>query len=353
MKRAKLVNFLSIITNNHLSIRASLTMKANNYPKRSKVSFEPRFPIQAYKLLKTYSFKIRIICKDKDQEVIYIREFESDSFGCFNIKLAIKERLQDIAVIEVYEIGKHEGLELLIGNFIPLRISGEKKLVICDFDKTLVDTKYSTPEEIYHSLTSPIEKFPTVEKSVEMIKQFIEDGYHPFILSASPHFYEDAMRDWLYANKIYTAGIFLKDYRKVFSLFENDLTPKDIKVQGLYKLNHLLDILYMTGVPNELILMGDNYESDPLIYITLYQILVEKVEPREIWTKLKQFEAFKLGSKQNSLLLNKMYQLSDIMKRTPHTANIKIFIRRKGTETKVTIPSEFEQLSHQVELYSS
>jgi len=204
---------------------------------------------------------------------------------------------------------------------------------------------------MYKSLTSPIEKFPTIEKSVKIIKKYIDEGYHPFILSASPHFYEAAMRDWLYANNIYSAGIFLKDYRKIFSITEGDLTPKDLKVQGIYKLGHLLDIIYMTGVPKEIVLMGDNFESDPLIYLTFYELLKGRTEAREIWNRLKNYEAFKLSNKQNSLLLNKIYQLKDMIKRNQANPEIKIYIRKKAEEKTLHVPEQFSFGSEALELY--
>lgn len=355
MKRAQLVNFLSIKTQESLSIRASLTMKENLYSSvKSLDRFSPRFPIQAYKLLNASRFRIKIIARDEDQNILFSREFESDSYGGYTIKLPMTKEIEKTYVLELYEVGKYPGLEILLGNFIPLTIEGTKKIIICDFDKTLVDTKYSTPEEIYKSLTSPLELFPTVEESVQMTKSYIDKGFHPFILSASPHFYEDAMRDWLYSKNIFTAGIFLKDYRKVFSIFEGDLTPKDLKVQGIYKLNHLLDIIHMTGVPEELVLMGDNFESDPIIYLTFYELLKGRTSPREVWNKLKSHEhAFQLSSKQNSMILNKLFQLKDSIKRLEFEPNVKIYIRKKTNDDKLRIPPEFNFGLDNIDLYAT
>lgn len=352
MKRAHLVNFLAIMTQDYLSIRASLTMKESTHSSVQNLDkFAPSFPIQAYKLLNAYHFKVRIKGYNQAHEELFSKDYESDSFGAINIKIPSSQKVLDSSIIEIYEIGKYPGLEILLGTYMPLRIEGEKKLIICDFDKTLVDTKYSTPEEIYKSLTSPIHTFPTIKNSVEKTKSYIEKGFHPFILSASPHFYEDAMRDWLYANSIFSAGIFLKDYRKVFSIFEGDLTPKDLKVQGIYKLNHLLDIIHMTGIPDELVLMGDNFESDPLIYLTFFELLKARTEPRFVWNKLKKYEAFKLSSKQNSMLLNKIFQLKDMLKRTDIEPEVEIFIRKKVKEDSLNIPSQFDFGKDHIRLY--
>jgi hypothetical protein len=180
-------------------------------------------------------------------------------------------------------------------------------------------------------------------------------GHHPFILSASPHFYEDSMRDWLYKNNIFSAGIFLKDYRHFFSFLEGELTTKDLKAQGLYKLNHLLDILLMTGIPDELVLMGDNFESDPAIYLTLARILREDVDPWVIWNSIKEQDIFQLKKKQNSQFLNKIYQLDNMLTRKRKEKNskktaIKIYIRKRFKNDEIAPIEMFEKQKHLMSL---
>ncbi len=370
MKRPTLVHFLAIKTKESLNIKASVTMKENILSDQVPQGFArevaqgivreiekelptPRFPIQAYKLLTGNAFQIKVVGLGSTQEVLFKKTYETDGFGNLSVKIPIKE--QDVKAIQVYEVGKERGLELHLGTFIPLEILNPKKVIICDFDKTLVDTKYSTTSELYRSLTKPLEYFPTVTNSVDILKKYISEGYHPFILSASPHFYEEAMRDWLYKNQIFTAGIFLKDYRQLFSLFEMDLTPKDLKIQGLYKINHLLDILLLTGIPDELVLMGDNFESDPIIYLSLTALLLETQDPWQLWNYLRKMDAFQMNKKQNSILLNKVYQISNLLmarnESGGETPKIKIFIRKKVDEDELNVPEDFHQLTQYLELY--
>jgi hypothetical protein len=295
----------------------------------------------------------------KESTLLYKKSFESDSFGNFNFKIPLTEDRNEIEILQLYEVRKRPGLELHLGAYLPLRIYSPKKIIICDFDKTLVDTKYSTTKEVYRSLTRPLEDFPTIVSSVNLLKKFIHEGYHPFILSASPHFYEDAMRDWLYKNNIFSAGIFLKDYRHFFSFLEGDLMTKDFKGQGLYKLNHLLDILLMTGIPDELTLMGDNFESDPIIYLTLAKILSMNIDPWIIWNDIKDKEVFQLKRKQNSQLLNKIFQIDNLInrrKKDKHNKSImiKIFIRKKYQDDQLNIPEKYQRqrkLLNLIELY--
>lgn len=326
-------------------------------------SFEgAKSPIQAIKLLAGSRFALKFIGLNEQKEEVFKKTYESDSFGNFNLKIPLNEKRRQIKILQLYEVKKREGLDLHLGSYIPIEIRGEKKLIICDFDKTLVDTRYSTAKELYRSLTSPVEFFPTIEPSVKLIKDYIDQGFHPFILSASPHFYEDAIRDWLYKRDIYTAGIFLKDYREVFSMFEGALTPKDLKIQGLYKLNQLIDILLMAGLPNELTLMGDNFESDPIIYATLSLLLEDRIPAWNLWKQLNQHEKFQLTKRQRSKILNKIYQLEsavenfkDDSKRQQNNAfptKIKIHIRKKSDEKELVLPRPFNIAMGVIDLYA-
>jgi hypothetical protein len=358
MRRPALVHFLAIKTDEFISIRASITLKKERpFSKKEIESMRPKMPIEAYKLLRSFVFHIKFVGIDSHKNEIYTKYDESDQFGNFNFKIPLTETTTHITAFLIYEIQSRPGLELLLGTFLPLIIKNQKKLVICDFDKTLVETKYSSTKEVYNSLIRPLEYFPTVQEGVRLIKKYIKNGHHPFILSASPHFYEDAMRDWLYKNEIYTAGIFLKDYRQVFSLFEGELKPKDIRMQGLYKLNHLLDILQMTGIPDRLVLIGDNFESDPIIYLTLAKLLLSDVEAWAIWKQLIKEKTFKIGRKQNFMLLNKIYQIHNLLslraKSPIHEGPpvIKIYIRMRKKDDQILLSPWYDDVNDLIELF--
>lgn len=358
MKRPHLVHFLAIITDDALSIKASVTMRENTLAKPIDLPEipTPKFPIQALRLLNAYQFGLKIVGLSRDHVEVYKKTFESDSFGNFYFKIPLTKEREEIEILQLYEVRKRPGLEQHLGTYIPLKIKGKKKIVICDFDKTLVDTKYSTTKEVYYSLTRPIEHFPTVQSSVHILHNYIKNGFHPFILSASPHFYEDAIRDWLYKNNIFTAGLFLKDYRHFFSFLEGELLAKDLKIQGLYKLNQLLDILLMTGIPDELVLMGDNFESDPAIYLTLQKMLIENSDPWVTWNNIKEKDIFQLKKNQNSKFLNKIYQLDNILSRKKKSERsfemqIRIYIRKRFKDDEAIITNDLKRYSHTIKLY--
>lgn len=350
MKRPYLVHFLAIKTNQYINIRASITLKQNSTSNEDEL---PQVPISAYKLLKTNHFTMKVVGLDQNSKAVYDKSFDTDSFGNLQFKIPLPKDERDIKTLQIYETRKRPGLDIHLGSYMPLVIANDKKIIICDFDKTLVDTRYSTTKEVYRSLTNSLDKFPTLTGSMKILKTYISEGHHPFIVSASPHFYEDAMRDWLYKNKVYSAGIFLKDYRKVFSLFEGALSPKDIKVQGMYKLGHLIDIILMTGIPSSLVLMGDNFESDPVIYLTMALIMHSSLEPWQIWNTVKEHKAFKPTKKQDTQFLNKIYQISSYIKNLPseEKVDLKIFIRKVADEETVNVNSPFSKFKHLIELY--
>ena len=345
MKRPYLVNFLAIKTQEFLSLKASVALKrieTRLLSDSDEVNSDSPTPFDNIRLLKSRKFVLRLEILGKERTLLKSLTFESDSIGNIREKISILKFTSDPQIIMVYEVNYHQGLEFFLGSFLPLIINPEQKLVICDFDKTLVDTSYSTTKEIYFSLTRPVGFFPDVTNGIELLKNSIAEGHQPFILSASPHFYEDTIRDWLYRQQIFQAGIFLKDYRIVFSLLEhNTLETKDIRVQGLYKLNHLLDILHMTEIPRNLRLIGDNFESDPLIYLILAKFLLDPIEPWALWNRVKSLKAFQLTDRQHSMLLGKFYHLAQ--KRSKHPIKIEIFIRAKSSEETLNAPTEFVQ----------
>ena len=366
MKRPQIVHFITIISDDFISLKAAvgLTKKPNILqepgltPVSSLENDIASFPIQSFSLLNSHNFQIKIIGLDKDHKSVFEKEYETDNYGKLNFKIPLTKETSKIKSFQLYETSRLPLVELLLGSFIPLKIQNPKKIVICDFDKTLVDTKYSTTKEVYESLTKPLKDFPNVKKSIDLLKSYTKKGFHPFILSASPHFYENAIRDWLYQNKIFTAGIFLKDVRQVFSLWDGDLGPRDITHQGLYKLNQLLDIINMTDIPDELILMGDNFESDPVIYLYFSQMIQNKEEPWVIWKNLKDQKDFSIGKKQNSKFLSKIFQIKTLLnnkkqKSSKFHVKLKIFIRKKYQEEALKIPPNLKPEVTSIETYAT
>ena len=322
MKRPYLMNFMAIRSLDQLSIKANIT-DSTSLEQDSKRGSSP---IQSIGFMKSDEYKLKVVglCHEKNE--IFIREYDSDSFGNFDIKIPDHVGDSKIKALQVYETSYHEGVQLLLGTFLPYDINDPKKIIVCDFDKTLVDTKFSSAKDVFNSLSSPITEFPNIEGSIDLLKRYMDDLYQPFILSASPHFYERSLRDWFYQNQIYADNILLKDYRHIFSLTDAVLTTKDMKNQGYYKLNQLVSILLMTGIPRHLVLIGDGFESDPFIYLCLYSVLVDKTDPWALWNQIKKEKSFKLTTKQNSQFLSKFYQLSELTKRIDKIS-VKIHIR--------------------------
>jgi phosphatidate phosphatase APP1 len=333
MRRPKLVHFTGIESDEYIHIRASMTYSSHgkfeilDEINQNLKEIVPTKPMESLGLLSSNEFRVKVVGLTHDDKEVTIRSFDSDSFGNFNFKIPQPESL-NVAKLKLFETRSHPGLDLLIGSFIPTKIQNPKKILITDFDKTLVDTRYSSMKELYLSLRNPIHYFPPVDNSIELVNNLIKENYQPFIVSASPHFYENAIRDWLYQRQIFTGNIFLKDYRNIFSFFEGDLSTKDLKSQGFYKLNTIVNILLMTGIPDDLVLIGDGFESDTIIYLTLAAILVGRYDPWTLWNKIKREESFKLTNQQHFRFLSKFYQLKNMSEGHPR-GKLKIYIRCK------------------------
>ena len=355
MRRPKLINFTAVKTKTKFSIKASLNyidnethIPAAGEPKRLETPFD------YLGLLGSNEFKIKLVGLNDNHQRVFRKIYESDSYGNFEFVISKNSQpnLFEIKKFQLYEVSSLDGIEYLLGTRIPVVINYPKKIVISDFDKTLVDTRYSTAIEVYESLRNPINHFPTIDESLKLLKSYIEEGFQPFILSASPHFYEKSIRDWLYQQEIYSADILLKDYRKIISVLDGLLTTKDLKSQGFYKLNQLVSIINMTGLPDELILMGDGFESDPLIYLLLDKILENKSEPWQIWNNVKKLKAFKLSKKQDSLFLNKVYQLQNEIQRKGSITKTKIHIRKpRHIEINKNHLNIFSERKHKIDFY--
>ncbi|MBD64458.1 MAG: hypothetical protein CME62_04585 [Halobacteriovoraceae bacterium] len=324
MERPYLSNFSAIIADKKLSIRAYITELVQQF--ESTTTDQIATPIQSIGLFSKKYFIVKFKFLNSHSDVLFEKEFQTSNYGKLDISVPKFYNGQLIYSLKIYETSYYPGVEVYLGSFLPIIIQNPKKIVISDFDKTLVDTKYSTPKEMYYSLNKPLTFFPTLNPSVDLLKEYIEKKFQPFILSASPHFYEKSIRDWLYQNKIFASDIYLKDYRDFVSFFEGTMTTKDIKKQGYYKLSQLVDIILMTGIPEELVLLGDGFESDIFIYLILRELIVEHTDPWKLWKSIKNHSVFTLNSKQDSYFLTKFYRVSELSKQS-QVKEMKIYIR--------------------------
>jgi phosphatidate phosphatase APP1 len=271
-------------------------------------------PWQGIRFFPRKRYKVKIYAYDQHHHELFKKDFLNNDYGLFSIRIPFVHLNSTVAYFKIYECSYIKSIELFLGHFIPRLAQEPFQIVISDFDKTLLDTRYSTPKEMWESLKSPLHLFPTVTKSVQLIKSFIEDKYQPFILSASPHFYLDSIRDWLYQQQIFTQNILLKDYRKIFSFSSNELTPKDIKKQGFYKMNHLIHILQMCQSPSKIVLMGDSYESDLIIYSSIRALIHERIDHYILYKTLIQKHHFTLNSMQTASFLLDLAKLQEMTK---------------------------------------
>ncbi len=325
MYKLKLLNFNCFLTRNSIKIKALLFYKKNEL----FTSHNGFKPIESLFRFTSKLMKIKIELYDESHQLVGVKETQSDRFGNINTTIPFAKPKQ-ISKIKLYLL---EPKFVFLSELSPQAINRHGKMIICDFDKTLVDTKYRTPKEIFHSLTGPISQYRKIGSSVDLFKSLIDKGYSPFIVSASPHFYELAIRKWINQEGLPQCPMTLKNYRDIFSLWHERLSFKDLLVHGNYKLQAMLDILIMTGIPEDLVLIGDSSETDPEIYLLLKNLLTSEQSIWELWKEFKDLKCFQLTNAQSSQILRKINLLKgkiNLAKGRGIKVSIQIYIRKVG-----------------------
>ena len=136
MDRPYLVNFSAIISENQLSIRASITDSKTSIQQTEK-SLHSR-PIQSLGLFSKESYRLKIVALNAKNETIFKREYDSDSFGRFEIKANAKFQGGQIEKLVAFETSKINGLDLYLGSFLPLAPMAKWTKI---FDKTPLSKK--------------------------------------------------------------------------------------------------------------------------------------------------------------------------------------------------------------------
>lgn len=349
LKRPTIIHSQAILRESTLGLRLSIGLK-NSSPSPKKNN---AIPLKNLNQFAKQEFSLELKALDSEGNLLFSNRYITDKFGSLSLSLLEPGPLNRISSLQIYETSYRKDLSLHLGTLIPQKLVHPVKLIISDLDKTLIETQSATPKDIFHSLTRPLTAYPPIEDSIRLIHQYQEQAFSPFILSASPHFYVSSIQNWLLSQKIFNANVFLKDYRHFFSLHEGLLRPKDILNQGLFKLAHLFDILLLTGIPHELVLVGDDSESDPLIYAIICSILDKHLEAHDIWRRIKTHPSFKLQGRQHTYFLEKSDQIHTAMNLAQIQPKTKIYIRKTGkTLPQVSFaPAFIQEMLKLIETY--
>lgn len=322
IKRPELLSCIILKNPYYYSFRIIVGIIKNNKDKEKETT-----PWQNIGRASRQRLKLKIIAFKSDTSSIFQQEYWTNELGILELKIPTYKINENINYFKIYETSHHPGLSLILGNYIPHAIPENFKIVISDFDKTLVETKYSNPQEVYRSLSSPLSDFPTIKEGLRLFKSYIEQNAIPFIVSAGPHFYERPIKDWLYQQGILNNEVFLKDYKSILGPFSGQLTLKDITYHGFYKLQSILKILSMTHIPRELALIGDGFEADPYIYLTIEKLLTKSTDPWHLWNEIKKLPQFTQTNRQKTSLLDLFFTIYEMKSKLSFTPIVKIHIR--------------------------
>lgn len=319
MSKIKLVSFNCYTTRHTLKVRAHLKMQSREEVYDQKALS----PFRSLMQFKSSTIALKLEIFDSSKKLITNGDFTTDRFGNLNTTLSLPPKIAP-HLIKIYSLKPHYQF---LAEVSPERLGRHENIVICDFDKTLVETQYHSLKEIYDSLTNSLNRYPVVKKSVELFRDLLKKDYHPFIVSASPHFYELTIRQWLAEQNLPQCPITLKNFRDIFSRWYDRLTLKDLAIHGNYKLHAILDILLMTGIPKNLALIGDSSETDAEIYLIIKKILTSDAGAWALWQEVKDKKCFRLTPRQSSKILRKINLLHGKIK----------LARGRGTQVEVHI----------------
>jgi alpha-ketoglutarate-dependent taurine dioxygenase len=112
MSRPKLVHFTSIESDEYIHIRASMTYSSHgrfeflDEINQNLKEIVPTKPIQSLGLLSSNEFRLKVVGLSRDDRESIIRNFDSDSFGNFNFKIAQPEGDPSVK-LKIYETKSH------------------------------------------------------------------------------------------------------------------------------------------------------------------------------------------------------------------------------------------------------
>jgi phosphatidate phosphatase APP1 len=255
---------------------------------------------------------------------------ETDEYGLFNLTLPLVNFKNELPSWITLSQNANFQSENILKKIPVEKLHGPLKILISDFDKTLCETQFSSAKDLLKALKTPLINFKTIAQSLEILKKYQDQNFQSYILSASPHFFKGPMKQWAYQNKLVIHDFLLKDYRQILTFGENSLTLKDMKNQGLYKLNQIINLLTRNGAPSELVLMGDIVEADLLIYSLIACLLTTRYDPWNLWQEIRELDLFLFNETQDAMITRSFHWLAqeaEKLRQQNKTIEVQIYIR--------------------------
>ncbi len=179
-------------------------------------------------------------------------------------------------------------------------------VIISDIDKTFLNTRFEDRQGLLETLLERVENKKTITGMEEFYKKIKLHDYPLIFISASPSFFHRVLEGVFKRFQIPIEGLYLKKvtnpvsniYTKIFKVITNfneylnqniqEMFNRSVKFlnatlqtmvdQTAYKLKVLLYLRKMQPSFSKEILIGDNTESDFLVF-TLYQLLLMGIIP--------------------------------------------------------------------------
>ncbi len=221
---------------------------------------------------------------------------------------SIMQNIADLASLTTNNKMFSESSPIGFGRLTVLPENYEGFIVISDIDKTFLDTKFEDRQGLIETLLERIENKKPIPGMDEFFRKLKKLEYPLLFISASPNFFHRVLEGVFKRFQIPIEGLFLKKISEPVSIIPNKIfqvltnlnyyinqgidemlnrsvkfintTLQSLVDQTSYKLKVLLKIRKMQPSFAKEILIGDNTESDFLIFV-LYQMLLLELIPLE------------------------------------------------------------------------
>lgn len=248
---------------------------------------------------------------------------------------SIRQNFADLANLTTSKFFS-ENLPVGFGRLTILPENYEGYIIISDIDKTFLDTKFEDRQGLLETLLERIENKKPIAGMDELFRKLKKLEYPLLFISASPNFFHRVLEGVFKRFQIPIEGLFLKKIsepvlnipNKIFQVLTNlnyyinqgidemvnrsmrfiNTTFQSLVDQTSYKLKVLLNIRKMQPSFAKEILIGDNTESDFLVFV-LYQILLLELIPLNEIVDFLYHLNFKGKETISRDSANKIYQL--------------------------------------------
>ena len=151
--RPELLKWVCIARDETMHILAEVDLEEFHHSlwKKGQALASHSSPWENFSFLPEKKFVLLVMGLSSNGNVIYKRFFYNHTNGRFQFQIP-RNSNQGLSIhsLKVYEAGTKIGTYFYLGTYLPQILPKPSKVIITDFDKTLVETKYATTKKSFY-----------------------------------------------------------------------------------------------------------------------------------------------------------------------------------------------------------